>query len=243
MTGLKRTFTVWVMAVLVTVTVAIRPSAYGGGQPFIGELMWVPYTFAPQGWANCDGQLLSIAQNTALFALIGTTYGGDGQTTFGLPDMRGRSHVHVGQGPGLSSYVLGENLGQEAVNVTTSNLPLHTHTLPSPSHTHAIPPRPATVMASNAAAVGAIPTGQVLAMAALGLGRGPSNMMNIYNAGPANVVMGAGSTTQAGTTGLGGVATALVGGSSPHENRQPYLVLRCVIATEGIFPSQNASER
>src|SRR5690349_15437613 len=69
---------------------------------FLGEIRWVPYNFAPVGWAMCDGQIVAIAQNTALFSLLGTTYGGDGRTTFGLPDLRGRTPVHVGQGPGLS---------------------------------------------------------------------------------------------------------------------------------------------
>ena len=85
--------------------------------------------FAPQGWAMCDGQLLSIAENDALFALIGTTYGGDGQTTFALPDLRGRIPTHAGQGPGLSARVLGESSGAENVTLTINQLPAHTHAL------------------------------------------------------------------------------------------------------------------
>lgn len=97
------------------------------GTPFIGEIRMFGGNFAPRGFAFCNGQLLAIAQNDALFALIGTTYGGDGQTTFALPDLRGRIPVHAGQGPGLSSYSLGESSGTEAVTLTVQQLPAHTH--------------------------------------------------------------------------------------------------------------------
>jgi|SRR5260221_10849449 len=95
--------------------------------PFIGEIRMFGGNFAPLGWAFCAGQLMAISQNDALFALIGTTYGGDGQVTFGLPDLRGRGPIHQGQGPGLSSYVLGQLSGTESVTVTTSQIPAHTH--------------------------------------------------------------------------------------------------------------------
>ncbi len=97
--------------------------------PFLGEIMSAGFNFAPQGYATCDGQLMSIAQNTALFALLGTTYGGNGQTTFGLPDLRGRFGLHQGQGPGLSSRTIGESAGTESVTLITSQLPQHNHTL------------------------------------------------------------------------------------------------------------------
>lgn len=97
--------------------------------PFIGELKLVPYNFAPRGWAFCDGQLLAISQNDALFALIGTTYGGDGRTTFGLPDLRGRVAIHSGQGPGLANYSQGEQGGSEGVALTVGQLPEHSHAL------------------------------------------------------------------------------------------------------------------
>jgi microcystin-dependent protein len=96
-------------------------------EPFIGEIRMVGFNFAPRGWALCNGQLLSISQNTALFSLLGTTYGGNGQTTFGLPDLRSRVPLHQGQGPGLSNRTLGEQSGQEAVTLTTAQLPAHTH--------------------------------------------------------------------------------------------------------------------
>ena len=95
--------------------------------PFIGEIMLVPYNFAPRGFAFCSGQNLSIAQNTALFSLLGTTYGGNGQTTFALPDLRGRCVVSSGQGPGLSNYDLGEQIGTESITLITNQIPIHTH--------------------------------------------------------------------------------------------------------------------
>ena len=98
-------------------------------EPFIGQLLLVPYNFAPNGWALCDGSIMSIAQNTALFALIGTTFGGNGTTTFALPDLRGRAPIGMGQGPGLTSFVLGETGGTESVTLNANNLPPHTHSV------------------------------------------------------------------------------------------------------------------
>jgi microcystin-dependent protein len=94
---------------------------------FLGEITLVPYNFAPRGYAFCQGQILSISQNTALFSLLGTTYGGDGVSTFGLPDLRGRCAVSQGQGPGLSNYDLGEQTGTETVTLTTGQMPAHGH--------------------------------------------------------------------------------------------------------------------
>ena len=104
-------------------------------ETFIGQIILVGFNFAPRGFATCDGQLLSIAQNTALFSLLGTTYGGNGQTTFGLPDLRGRVPMHQGQGPGLSSRVLGEVSGSETTTLLATNLPTHTHSLNAYSET------------------------------------------------------------------------------------------------------------
>jgi len=95
----------------------------------IGEIRMFAGNFAPRNWAFCDGQLLSIAQNTALFSILGTTFGGNGQTTFALPDFRGRGPIHAGQGPGLSNHTLGENGGAETTTLTVNQIPAHNHAL------------------------------------------------------------------------------------------------------------------
>lgn len=96
-------------------------------EPFLGEIRHFAFNFAPRGWMACQGQMLSIAQNTALFSILGTTYGGNGQTTFALPNLAGRTPIQQGQGPGLSSYDLGEQLGAETVTLTAAQVPPHTH--------------------------------------------------------------------------------------------------------------------
>jgi microcystin-dependent protein len=100
-------------------------------EPFIGSIILFAGNFAPRGWAFCNGQILSIAQNTALFSILGTTYGGNGQTTFALPDLRGRAALSAGQGPGLSNRSLGENGGAEATTLTAAEMPAHTHAQPA----------------------------------------------------------------------------------------------------------------
>jgi microcystin-dependent protein len=116
-------------------------------EPFLGQLLLVPYNFAPSGWQFCAGQTLAINQFTALFSLIGTTYGGNGTTNFVLPDLRGRVPISSGSGPGLQNYVLGQVGGFETVTLQTSNLPSHTHSL----------------MATNAPGSTAEPSGNTLA--------------------------------------------------------------------------------
>ena len=97
--------------------------------PFVAEIRIFPFNFAPRGWAWCDGQLLPLSQNTALFSLLGTTYGGNGQSNFALPDLQGRAPMHPGQGPGLSLHDLGETAGTETVTLLESEMPAHTHAL------------------------------------------------------------------------------------------------------------------
>ena len=97
--------------------------------PFVAEIRIFPFNFAPKGWAWCDGQLLPLSQNTALFSLLGTTYGGDGKSNFALPDLQGRGPMHPGQGPGLSLHDLGETGGSETVSLLESEIPSHSHTL------------------------------------------------------------------------------------------------------------------
>jgi microcystin-dependent protein len=97
--------------------------------PFVAEIRILPFNFAPKGWAWCDGQLLPLSQNTALFALLGTVYGGDGKSTFALPNLQGDAAMHPGQGPGLSNHFLGEQSGSETVTLLESETPIHSHTL------------------------------------------------------------------------------------------------------------------
>ncbi len=141
--------------------------------PFIGEIRMFAGNFAPRSWAFCDGQLLAISQNDALFSLLGTNYGGDGRTTFGLPDMRGRLSVHAGNGPGLSTRILGMRGGAENVTLTTNQLPSHSH----------------TYNGSTAAGNLNSPAGNVLA----GRANDPT-----YLESPATVQMSSGSVSSAG---------------------------------------------
>lgn len=106
--------------------------------PFVAEIRVFPFNFAPTGWAKCNGQLIPISQNTALFSLLGTFYGGDGKSTFALPDMQGNAPMHWGQGPGLSQHELGEHAGAASVTLLVSEIPAHTHVLraSSESGTH-----------------------------------------------------------------------------------------------------------
>jgi microcystin-dependent protein len=117
--------------------------------PFVAEVRVLPYNFAPRGWASCDGQLMPIAQNTALFSLLGTTYGGDGKTTFALPDLRGDFAMGMGTGPGLSPRDLGQAVGQAAVALLPGEMPAHSHALRAGSSPTATSPA-GNVMAPTA---------------------------------------------------------------------------------------------
>ena len=166
------------------------------GTPFLSEIKIVGFNFAPQGWAECNGQFLPINQNQALFSLLGTMYGGNGQTTFALPDFRGRVPIHVGSG-----FTQGQAGGQEFHTVTQSEMPAHNH----------------FVQASNATATTSAPGGNLLGVNNIALyGPGGSNLTTLFPGTVSNV-----------------------GGSQPHENRQPFLVLNFIIALIGVFPSQN----
>ncbi len=179
-------------------------------EPFIGEIKMFAGTFAPRGYAFCSGQLISISQNSALFAILGTTYGGDGQSTFGLPDLRGRIPVGAGTGPGLTGRILGERSGTESVTLLSTNLPAHTHavSLSSPATTSL-----GTLMEPGS---GAIPAA--------------SNQRNAQYAPSASA-----NTTLPGSNGNTGSA----GNNTPVSIVQPYLGMNFIIALQGIFPSRN----
>jgi microcystin-dependent protein len=165
-------------------------------EPFLAEIRIVSFNFAPKGWALCNGQLLPINQNQALFSLLGTTYGGNGQTTFALPDLRGRTPLHMGNG-----LVLGERSGEEAHTLLLNEMPTHTHMLSASN-------QPANVGEPNNAYWGTLNAG------------------TIFSNGAPNTTMNSALVTT-------------VGGSQPHTNMQPSLVLNFIIALQGIFPSRN----
>jgi microcystin-dependent protein len=189
-------------------------------EPFLGMIILVPYNFAPQGWAFCAGQILPISQNTALFSLLGTTFGGNGQTTFALPDLRGRVPVGTGQGPGLSSYDLGQISGSENVTLTVNEMPAHTHPI-------ALSNLAATANVRNAAGNSQTPVGNVPAVEAAGV------TATYSNAG-ANAAMAPGAISVTGTATAGAI-----GGGLPVPILPPYLAVNYCIALQGIFPSRN----
>ncbi len=188
-----------------------------GAEPFVGEIMLVGWNFAARGWALCQGQLMALSQYSAVYALLGTTYGGNGQSTFALPDLQGRSAIGWGQGPGLTDRDLGEVGGNEAVTLITSQMPVHNH---------AITPQAVNIPATNTATtLTDDPAGNILAGSS---GRGGTRF-----AAPstANTALG-GSPTISGMTGI-------AGGSEPHDNMMPFLALNYQIALQGIFPSRS----
>jgi microcystin-dependent protein len=201
-------------------------------EPYLGQIQAFGFTFAPRGWSFCLGQQISLSQNTALFSLLGTTYGGNGQTTFGLPDLRGRSGIGQGQGPGLSDYQIGQMSGVEATTLTLNNMPIHNHAAVA-TPTQSTVQINATLQANSAAGSNALPaTGNYLA--------GLSGKTGFYATSAGTTVDLAG-VTATGTVN-GGTPTVTVGnagGSMPLSILNPYLALNFCIAVEGIFPSRN----
>ncbi|MGE7993777.1 phage tail protein [Pseudomonas sp. NPDC089554] len=193
-------------------------------EPFLGEIIIFGGNFAPRGWAFCQGQLLSVAQNTALFSILGTTYGGNGQTTFGLPDMRGRSPIGAGQGPGLTPIELGEQAGTEQVTLTSMNVPPVTVNMTQVTVPVAIP---VAIADSNLA----IPSNaSVLGKSVDSAGTGAT--VDIYSSEQP-------TTTLAPFTARPTGAAFTSGGNVPIEIRSPYLGVNYIIATAGLFPSRN----
>ena len=177
--------------------------------PFLAEIKLFGGNFAPRGWAYCDGQLLPISQYSALFSILGTTYGGDGRTTFALPDLRGRAAIHPGNGPGLSDYKLGEKGGRESITLNITNLPSHNHVATSTTTVH----------------VGDTggeddPDGNFL-------GEGSA-----YTANAAGNKLNDAAVTTATTVGM-------QGGNQSFNNLQPFLGVHYIIALQGVFPSRN----
>lgn len=178
--------------------------------PFVGEIRAFGFDFPPMDWAQCNGQLMVIAQNTRLFSLIGTTFGGDGITTFGLPDFTGRAPVGAGSGPGLTSRKLGEPFGTATESLTLAQIPRHDHGVFG-----------SNVLAAGVPSMVATPAANVRLSRALTL---PATGTPVY------------SSVDAVDTELAPATIGNAGGSQPHENLQPYLGLNYCIALKGIWP-------
>lgn len=177
-------------------------------EAYVGEIRMVGFNFAPVNWALCNGQLLSIAQNAALFSLLGTFYGGNGQTTFALPDLRGRVPINFGQGPGLSNYSIGDIGGTESVTLLTQQMPAHNH----------------LINVNNQAANQTDPTKGIPSLVNDGTGREAKSYPAYSNTSPNGTMLA--------------TAIANAGNNLPHENRQPFLTINFIICLYGIFPSR-----
>jgi microcystin-dependent protein len=181
-------------------------------QPFIGQISMFGGNFAPVGYAMCNGQLLAIAQNDALFALIGTTYGGDGQTTFALPNLQSRVAIHQGNGSGLTPRTIGEAAGTETVTLNSTQIPSHNHGF--------------VCSTTTAVAGGQTPSGSVIP--------GTPSALN-------GRIFGFDDGSQPPPTPrtLENASLSMAGGNQPHDNLMPTLCVTYIIALQGIFPSRN----
>ena len=206
------------LATLLTATVAafcLSPDRAQAQEFYIGEIIIGGWTFCPRGTAEADGQLIAITQNEALFSLYGTNFGGDGRTTFGLPDMRGRSPVHVGQGPGLANRQLGQKGGTQSVTLTQNQMPSHTHTVTSTA---------TTTVSVGPGQAGAFDAGDHIVAGT-------------------DIYASTGSPNQAldpATVGVTVASTANpTGGSQSFQIMNPYLAVRYCVVLFGIYPSRN----
>ena len=184
-------------------------------EPLIGQVMLFAGNFAPRGWAFCEGQLLAISANTTLFSILGTTYGGDGRTTFALPDLRGRVPIGPGTGPGLTTRKLGQRGGVEDVTLNVLNMPSHSHLAQTTAHLNGqSAPGDDDVLGPNVV-----------------LASGSGTSSEIYSSSPANTTLG--NSISATTT------MTNTGGSQSHENMQPFLAVNYIIALIGVYPSRS----
>ncbi|HXL99149.1 MAG TPA: tail fiber protein [Rhizomicrobium sp.] len=177
--------------------------------PFVAEIRIFPFNFAPKGWAFCNGQLLPLSQNTALFSLLGTMYGGDGKSNFALPNMQGSVPIFFGQGPGLSLYAEGQEGGSDTVTVLDSEMPSHSHSLNA-----------TTVLGTTSD-----PNGNYLCEPGWNDGQGNSGGLQYYTVTAPNVSMG-------------GNGVSPTGSNFPHNNLMPYLTLNFCIALQGVYPAR-----
>lgn len=190
--------------------------------PFLGEIKMFGGNFAPRGYAFCWGQLMAISQNSALFSLLGTTYGGNGQSTFGLPDLRGRSPVGFGQAPGLSNVNLGEIGGSANTTLTLNNLPAHSHAVTGT----------ASVAVPVITTEGTSTSPSSTSVLATTVDNAAGAEVKVYGAGPGTTTLAPFNVSVSGST-------SVVGNNFPFDNHSPYLGVNFIIALEGVFPSRN----
>lgn len=216
---ITQTLVAAVVAMMLSLPMTQGGGAWAGADPFIGEIEMVGFNFAPQGWAACDGQQIAISQNTALFSLLGTMYGGDGRTTFALPDLRGRVAIHRSD-----VLIQGQTGGAGSVTLNTGNLPAHTHTattLVTVTGTAGIP-------AQSGNGTTDTPSGTTV------LARSPRNLQ--YSTAAPNVTMTA-AAISANTT--ASTSVGITGSGQPFSIMPPYLMINYIIALQGIFPPRD----
>jgi microcystin-dependent protein len=219
---------------ITAITMPMKASACSS-QPYLGGMCAFGGNFTIRSWAKAEGQLLAISSNTALFSILGTTFGGDGRSTFGLPDLRGRSPIGQGQGPGLGNYRLGQRGGSETHTLNVLQMPAHNHT--ATTTTSNVVDTSATTIALRALASSSTtnsPTNAVLSNS--------PNRENIYSSGAPNVDMRADAIALNLSVEVSSTSNTVVnnnGGSQAFNIRGPYLSLTWLIALQGIFPSRN----
>jgi len=220
----KRTSSIFItlfMAVMITAGINIKQAkACGGNDSYLATMCVFAGNFAPRGYAFAQGQLLPISSNTALFSLLGTIYGGDGRTTFALPDTRGRALIGAGRGPGLSNYPLGHKGGVETVTLSVNQMPSHSHA--------------ASTTVSGDATLHASSAGNSDNPANNVLARKPRDSIYSSNAPDVSMSTSAISLALTGNTSVGNT-----GGSRAHENRMPYISVNWIITIQGVFPSRS----
>jgi microcystin-dependent protein len=180
--------------------------------PYFGEIRMFPFNFAPIGWALCAGQLLPVSQNTQLFSVIGTSFGGNGTSNFALPDLQDLVPIGLGDGPGLSPRTVGEVGGEMAVTLVSAQMPSHTHNM----------------VATTTQGTTATASGNQLALADTGSKQGGGNEADFYS-----------SNTGQAKTGLPASAISTAGNGMPHNNMMPFLGLNFCISLQGTYPSRN----
>lgn len=181
-------------------------------EPYVGQVMIFAFNFAPRNWSYCNGALMAISQNQALFSILGTTYGGDGRVTFALPNIQDKGVMNLGPGPGLSNYALGQTSGMAEVTLTTQQMPAHSHTVSGDG-------------ASTATGFKIVPLVSDWIGTRIGATPGARDFM--FNPTPTD------------GANFAGAVISISGGSLPHENEQPYLGMNYCIALFGLFPSRN----